>query len=248
METMSPDSRPAPAVVRPPELIRLPESLLRWLRQQVQSTPAWVVLVQLFIGLGWARAAVEKVVDGRWWSGEVIVGFVSTHDGDSLAWYRPFLDLVVGPNAAAFALLVVALQLFAAATLLSNRRVGLGLAVGMFLNLHFVLAGAVEPSIFYLICQGALGLRLLEVGQAKRSTSGMLDAIDVSCLSLAMLSAPLISTLHPAEVIEDPAIIVVTFAALLLAANAALRSRLRSGLTHAPTCADDQCSLIETGR
>lgn len=63
------------------------------------------------------------------------------------------MDVVVEPNVLLISVVVVVAQLFAAATLLSGRNLLAGIAVGAFLNLNFVAIGAVDPSIFYLICQ-----------------------------------------------------------------------------------------------
>ncbi|NNE96757.1 MAG: hypothetical protein HKN24_12090 [Acidimicrobiales bacterium] len=173
--------------------------------ERVAGLPAWVLLTQLFIGFGWLRAAAEKLIDPDWWTGGVIDAFVSTHYEGFLGWYQPFLDAVVTPAAPLIALVVVAAQLVAGMSLTTGRRLGLGLAVGMFLNLHFLAAGAVTPSAFYLLAQGALALWLAERSPTARSARA-LRVVSTVAMFLAGLSVPFISTVHPEHVIDDPAV------------------------------------------
>ncbi len=202
-------------------------TLVDSVRRQVADRlrrPGWVLLVELFIGLGWLRTAVEKLVDPSWWSGETITLFVTDHAGSGVAWYDPVAAEVWLPFADSLAPVVLGLQLLAAATMLSGRHVGLGLTVGMFLNLHFVLAGAVDPSIFYLVCQGALALHLLE----RRRDSGsqeVLELLNLGGIALFCATAPMARTLHPANVIDDPAVVLATFAALTFLTTATVLVR-----------------------
>ena len=125
------------------------------------AVPPWILLVQLFIGVGWLRAAVEKTIDSAWWDGTALNGFLTAQADRVLPWYQPVADLMVAPNVLLVSVVVVLAQLFAAATLLSGRRLRAGIAVGAFLNLNFIAMGAVDPSVFYLICQAVLLLWVL---------------------------------------------------------------------------------------
>ncbi|MFW2381413.1 MAG: hypothetical protein ACN4GZ_06595 [Acidimicrobiales bacterium] len=176
--------------------------------ERVAGLPAWVVLTQLFIGFGWLRAVAEKVISPQWWTGSVIEDFVVANQDSALGWYQPFLDGVVVPAAPLIALIVVVSQLVAGLSLASGRRLGLGLGLGMFLNLQFLAAGAVTPSAFYLLAQGALALWMAE--QAPTFiTMKRLGLAAAGAMFLAGLSIPFVSTVHPAHVIDDPAIMFV---------------------------------------
>ncbi len=48
--------------------------------------PAWVVVTQVFIGLGWLRAAAEKLIEPHWWAGGTINDFLADHDDTTLGW------------------------------------------------------------------------------------------------------------------------------------------------------------------
>ncbi len=207
METL----RSAPSPSAPPDLHR--DRLRALVSKRLDRVPSWALVTQLFIGMGWLRAATEKVIDPFWWRGENLLGFIEEHRPLTVGWYRPFVDLVVEPYAVVIGVIVIVAQLFAGTALITGQRMKEGLAVGLFLNLNFVAAGAVNPSAFYLVCQGALALWLAE--RARRSAT--LDALRGTSLVAAMigvLSLPFVSTLHPAEVIDDPAIMLVTASVL----------------------------------
>lgn len=193
------------------------------------GTPAWVVVTQLFIGLGWLRAVAEKVIDPRWWAGEVIEEFASTHADATLAWYAPFLDNVVLRWAPVVGVVVLAGQAVAATSLVSGRHLNVGLLVGAVLNLHFMAAGAVTPSAFYLLAQGALMLWLCEQN-ANRSTAKTLQTRAAAAAFVAGLNLAFISTVHPGQVIDDPAVMfsfggALAALACLLAAESVRRDR-----------------------
>jgi len=186
--------------------------------------PSWVLLIELFIGFGWLRAAIEKLIDPSWWTGDGIRVFIAEHADLAVDWYAPISTDVWYRFAAPLAVGVAALQLVAAIALVSGRRVGIGLAVGMLLNLHFVMAGAVDPSIFYLVCQGALALHLLERRRDAAATE-LLQWLNVGSVALAAAMIPMVRTLHPADVIADPAIVLATFGGLMFVTTALVLMR-----------------------
>ena len=185
------------------------------LRQRIDGLPGWVLLTQLFIGLGWLRAAAEKIIEPSWWQGGVITDFLTERQANTLGWYQPFLDHVVLAELTAFTVLVVALQLVAGFTLLSGRFVGYGLFAGLVMNFHFLAAGAVNPSAFYILSQGALALWMAERASfAGVHTLVYLRIAQVWTAVAALISLPFVRTLEPAMVIEDPAIMFLTVGAL----------------------------------
>ena len=216
----------------------LPRRARSVLSQRVSGLPAWVVVTELFIGLGWIRAATEKVIDPSWWSGEALLSFLTGHEGSALGWYQPFLDLVVSRNLVMIAIVVVLAQLAAGLSLITGRFLAVGLAIGLFLNLSFIAAGAVSPSAFYVLSQGGLALWLAERVDRRR-TLRSLSAASFGGITLAVLSLPFITTLHPAEVIEDPAIMLVTGGSLTVTACQLARRRLIDRIRTARPVPDD---------
>ena len=174
----------------------------------------WVFVTEVFIGLGWLRAATEKLISPAWWRGDELGSFLDTHADASLPWFRPVLA-VVDAHTVAVSLLVIVLQVMAGTLVLGGRRAGL--AVGIALNLSFVAAGAVNPSAFYLLAQGSVALAAAEA--ARRPPRRRLDAAQVAAASLAIMSLPFISTIDPAVVVDDPAVMMVMLGALTVGAS-----------------------------
>lgn len=179
------------------------------------NVPSWILLIELFIGFGWLRAAVEKIIDPRWWDGTVLSEFLTNHANLTLPWYRGFLGAVVEPYLVPISIVVVVAQLFAGVTLVTGRWVMAGLLVGMFLNLNFVAAGAVDPSIFYLISQAAVMLWIMQTRLHGDTAGSILRWMPTASLVLLVVNLPLVSTLEPSAVINDPAMILVFFGLLL---------------------------------
>lgn len=204
--------------------------MMQRVNDRIDGVPPWVLLIQLFIGFGWLRAATEKVLDGQWWSGRPILVFLDSHADSRVGWFDAAVELFIAPNVVLVASVVVVAQLMVGAALVGGRHTGPALAAGMALNLHFLLAGAVDPSIFYLVAQGAVGLWLLDTRETLRP--GTLAALQTGTLAVIGSSLPFISTLHPQRVIEDPALVLVFFGALVLVAAESLQrrsARCRSG-------------------
>jgi thiosulfate dehydrogenase [quinone] large subunit len=179
----------------------------------VGDAPPWVLLTRLFFGLGWLRAATEKLIDPYWWNGAGIQTFLVDHDDSRLAWYRPFVDHVIEPHLDTVVVLVVALQLAAGLALLRGRNPGAALAAGIFLNINFVAVGAVSPSAFYLVAQGALVLWLVEQRPEPVYRRALLGGTCLLIL-IGLVGTPLIRTLQPAEVIDDPAMMLLVLGSL----------------------------------
>lgn len=219
-------------------LAHLVSSTRRSALDRLDGLPSWVVLTELFIGLGWLRAVAEKLIEPAWWRGDVLEQFIADRTDMTLGWYGPFLATVVLPLAPLAAVIVVVGQLVAGVSLVTGRRLTVGLTVGMFLNLHFMAAGAVTPSAFYLLGQGALALWLCERAVSRSRARALRVAAGVAAFAVGV-NIPFISTLHPAHVIEDPAIMfafggaLATLTCLLAASNHTAHASPRAVATHA---------------
>lgn len=94
----------------------------------------------------------------------------------------------------------------------------------MTMNVNFIAVGAVTPSVFYLLAQGAVLLWLLERRNSLRGRA--IATATIIAVVLAIGSAPWIATLHPAEVIHDPALMMVTAGSLAALMCGLLHRRL----------------------
>jgi len=182
--------------------------------------------IEMFIGLGWIRAAVEKIIDRDWWDGGVIEIFVDQHAALTLRWYTPLLEELLLPNATALTIVIVAGQLFAGSALLSGRYLALGLTLGFTMNINFIMIGAVDPSIFYLMLQAVLALWLFEVRVEPDVAIPALGLILLSAGFVGLISVPFVRTIDPAHVVEDPATILTTYSLSIGIASVIARRRL----------------------
>ncbi|MGH1493001.1 MAG: hypothetical protein ACRBK7_27005 [Acidimicrobiales bacterium] len=172
-----------------------------------------MVISQLFFGLGWARAAAAKVISIDWWTGATIDHFVADHETVTVGW-ASWLAQTAAANTVIVALMVLLAQLFIAGSFLTNRALGSALAVAAALNLTFLAIGAVDPSAFYLFGQGVMALWLVGRRPPSAPLSRMLRFAVAASVALAAISIPSIATIHPVEVIHDPAVMVAFISGL----------------------------------
>ncbi len=172
---------------------------------------AILVPLYLFLIAGWLRAGVEKVIDPSWWTGEYLVGFLDEQQPHMLPFFAPFADHVLEPLAPVVAWIVVWMQLAIPICLITNRYARPALWAGIVLNLCFTMAGRVNPSAFYLVMEVTLLFALSR-------PIGPKIALRRAALWLvpAALFAPFARTVHPADVIDDPALM-LSFLSLVAA-------------------------------
>lgn len=189
------------------------------------DAPVWVLLVEVFIGLGWLRAAAEKIIDPAWWSGAVVADFLTDHHDTTLPWYRLVEQVIVRPGMGLVLIYVVLAQLAVGVALVTGTRREVALGVGLFLNLNFITIGAVTPSAFYVLAQLAVLLWVVE-SRLSPSIARPVAALGATAgLVLAAASLPFVSTLDPALVIDDPAVMLTMMGTLVAAACLVLLHR-----------------------
>jgi thiosulfate dehydrogenase [quinone] large subunit len=205
-------------------------------RQELSKDGAYLLPLRLFIGMGWLRAAAEKIADPGWYDGTALTAFLK----DELAgghvvfpFYRALITDVFLPNASALGVIVLIGELLAGVAILIGMFTNAALLGGMFMNLNFILAGAPDPSAFYFLIQVALfvggigaiagvdaslGRRIknpLFVAQNRisgrrfRTRKRVFLGLAALWLGLAGYSLAHITTLDPGRSVEDPATILV---------------------------------------
>ena len=213
------------------------------LRQTVSEDGAYLVPLRLFIGLGWLRACAEKVLDPGWRDGASLAAFLSHHlsAGEvAFPWYETLIAQVFLPHAAPLALLILLGQLLAGVAIAVGGLTNAALLGGLFMNLNFLLAGAANPSAFYIVIQVALLLTNagavlgLDAGLAKTIHNPLLVAqpiaerrrrrwrvpmLPIGAISLitAVYALAHVTDWSPAGSVEDPAMIMAILALLSLA-------------------------------
>ena len=208
------------------------------LQREAFLANAYLVPLRWFIGIGWLRAAVEKIVEPTWHNGDALRAFIE--DMGRIATFpafETFLDVFVQPAAPLVAWLVVVLQLFCGVGILLGRSTNAALLTGIGLNLTFILAGVPNPSAFYILIQLVLfsagaGAILGFDGRAAAPDRSLLIAapalhrapnpndrwwLTATAVVLLLISAYAIahgSDFSPEGSVEDPALVLGTVAAL----------------------------------
>ena len=188
-------------------------------------TSAVVLLpLRVFLAAGWLRAASEKLLDPLWWSGDVVVQFVADQQSAALPFFSPLLTDLALPNAVSVSAIIVICQLLVGIGLAVGVRIQGALKIGVAMNVIFVMAGRVNPSVFYLfmemtllfaIAAGLLGSKSdRDIGRPMISAAAWL----LGALTLSRW----IETIEPAGVIDDPAMI-LSFLCLVLATTSLFR-------------------------
>jgi thiosulfate dehydrogenase (quinone) large subunit len=141
--------------IRPKEATQIPEPpIAKFLFADTRMAWVWLI-VRLYVGYEWLSAGWEKMTGGGW--------VFSGHDGAALkgfamgalaqttgahpavqGWYAAFLQNVVLPNAAAFSYMVTFGEVLIGLGLIVGCLTGIAAFFGVFLNLNFLLAGAVS--------------------------------------------------------------------------------------------------------
>jgi|GEM_PF-6130672 len=191
------------------------------------SRPGWVAMTELFLAIAWLRSVGAKIFLTEWWTGAELKDFIVENEAHTIAWYEPVLDTLVVDNAAAWAGLVLALEVAIAVALLSSVRMGFGLVAALFLNVNFVLVGATNPSVFYLLLQLALVLWMLESADNPATSQRWLRAMVFGGAIFALACIPYATTMHPDRVVDDPGLVLATWAICGVVAAATAHRRIR---------------------
>jgi thiosulfate dehydrogenase [quinone] large subunit len=157
--------------IRPAEAAQIPEPpIAKFLFADTRFMPLIWLIVRLYVGYQWLTAGLEKLT-GHDYSigptfGEAVKGgawVFTNHDGAAIkgfvmgalaqvggphpavqGWYANFLQGVVLPNAAVFSYVVTFGEVLVALGLIFGVLTGIAAFFGVFMNLNFLLAGAVS--------------------------------------------------------------------------------------------------------
>ena len=131
----------------------------RWFAGELAKPVAVLVPLRLFIGVGWLRAFFEKVGDPAWWNGTAVTDFLTQQMEQRLVvfpFYQRVIETVLSPGGRWVGWLVMLMQLVVGVAILSGTYTNLALIIGAGLNLSFMLAGRITPSVFYIAIQTLL--------------------------------------------------------------------------------------------
>ena len=134
-------------------------TVVAFVRREVRKENAYLVPLRLFIGIGWIRASLEKVLDPHWNDGAALAQFLHAKvDGGQVVFpaYQAIIEQVFLSNVGLLSLVIIAGQLLAGTAIMLGAFTNLGLLGALFMNINFILAGQVNPSAFYVIIESVL--------------------------------------------------------------------------------------------
>lgn len=125
------------------------------LQQETLRSNAYLVPLRWFLGIGWLRAAVEKLIDPAWYSGDALRDFLGNVTSRAVVFptFETLLQTVIEPAAPLVSWLLMALQLACGIGILQGRSTNAALLTGIGMNLAFMMAGVPNPSAFYVLIQ-----------------------------------------------------------------------------------------------
>ena len=139
--------------------VRLGRRINAVIRHEASKEGIYLVPLRAFIGIGWIRAFAEKATDPNWAGGGTLTEFLNSHlaaDQMPFPFYRDITTDIFLPHAATLAWIVLLGQLMAGLGILTGTLTTAALLGGLFMNVNFVLAGATDPSPFYIVIQALL--------------------------------------------------------------------------------------------
>lgn len=180
--------------------------------------------LRIFLAAGWLRAAVEKLISAKWWTGAQLRSFLIDHHPTALPFFGPVMEHWINPAAPFVAAAVAMSELACGVALVTGRFMRVALYTGVALNVSFVLCGQVNPSAFYLVMEIALLFAIADgaIGVAPRRPSRRTLVAAAAWVVVSLTFVPYIRTMKPADVIADPAIM-LAFLSMITAAGLILR-------------------------
>lgn len=129
---------------------------LHYLHKEILRENVEFTILRVFIGTGWIRAFFEKWGQPDWINGEKIRLFLETKLEQKLVAF-PFYERLISDfflaHAGLLAWIVMVGQLLCGIAITLGVFTNIALLMGIFMNLNFILAGAPNPSAFYVIIQ-----------------------------------------------------------------------------------------------
>jgi hypothetical protein len=236
-------------------------SLLHWISSETSKDGAHLLPLRLFVAFGWLRAAAEKSLDPNWFDGTVLSSILNAQlQTDQVAFpaYAWLISHLFLPSAPMLAWIILIGQILVGLGLVFGAFSRGALLGGLFMNLNFIAAGMLGPSVFYVVIQIMLltssagrifgldgvahqnvmlrslvqpaGKRLGRHRAQFRISRHVLLAMAVVFTVLALLALPYAKDFSPKGSIHDPAILMCMIG--LFAAGQCLIRAIRGFSVH----------------
>lgn len=183
----------------------------RKVREHYLSAPAWRVLIQTFLALGWMRVAIANALAPGWWSGDSIYSFMDDETALGIDGYVFAIAAVVDLLAVPIAVGVVVTEAVVGAMLILNVKPLHALGFGLALNTQFIMLGVTNPSVFYVMMALVIIIGELEgQDQTRAVTKDLAQKVTLVSFIVSLGLFFEIISFDPAQVVEDPALVLTT--------------------------------------
>lgn len=129
------------------------------MQHELDGDAAYLIPLRLFIGIGWIRASLEKIVSPGWPQGTALAEFFNqqlTSGHIVFPFYRHLITDVFAPHALTMSWIIMSGQMLVGLAVMFGVFTNFALLWGLFMNINFVLAGQITPSAFYIVIQTVL--------------------------------------------------------------------------------------------
>ncbi len=131
----------------------------RFVYHELLRENAYLLILRLFMGVGWIRTCVEKLPEAGWWDGTALSIFLQGQISTGKVVFPFYHDLITNlfiPNAQVLGLITMFGEGLIGLAILTGTFTNFALLNAVFMNLNFIMAGAIDPSAFYLIIESVL--------------------------------------------------------------------------------------------
>ncbi|MCE7733740.1 MAG: hypothetical protein GPJ54_02605, partial [Candidatus Heimdallarchaeota archaeon] len=83
---------------------------MKFIHAELHEEGAYMIPLRIFIGIGWLRAAIEKLLDSNWLSGESLTNFINAQiSGEQVYFpiYESILKDIILPNVQLLSIIVL---------------------------------------------------------------------------------------------------------------------------------------------
>lgn len=180
--------------------------------------------IRVFLAAGWLRAGIEKLIDAHWWNGDNLGAFLDQHRAAALPSFQPVMEHAIQPFAVVVTVVVMVTEIGCGIAIGVGRPLRAALRWTVLLNITFIACGSVNPSAFYLVMEMVLLVAVADgtIGTRPTLPTSRTYVLAAALLCVAGVLVTQVRTVEPADVITDPAVMLL-FLALLQAATLVLR-------------------------
>lgn len=130
--------------------------IVDYVHKELHEEGAYLLPLRLFMGIGWMRAMIEKLMEPGWYDGSALRAFLEAQLSAGhiqFPLYETLIQTVFLPNVYTLSWIIIIGQGLVGIGIFTGTFTNLALLGGLFMNFNFILIGRVAPSAFYVVIQ-----------------------------------------------------------------------------------------------